>query len=276
MTQLFYTLLWLEARRLRIHITLLLIAFGLLLLWLGIDFGTFSNFEYQFESSGDGSGFMDSLNSLSMETLIAALGIVVPSFSCLAFGSLLLMIAPFRSPQEWQQGHFQMLKMSSWSQYHIQCARFLIYLLLALVFFVPVIATGAMALASDDTINIPYVTQDFIILGAFTVLSSLPLTMAVGMVIDATRTAYYLRGIHFLVTFIQFAGWVALLNLGQKSIAALNVAVLPPIQLKSHQILPPGTWEGPTQLYWEPMIISWIIAWGFAVLSGRIQEEAEA
>ena len=154
---LIYTLAWMELRRLRIHGLLLALAAALLVLWLGIDIGNISYGNFTFESSSSGSDpdITDMFRGFSGETLLTMLSIIFPTLSALSFGLLFAVLTPFRSPQEWEQGQFQMLKMSSWTQYQIQLARFLIYGVLLLSYSMIIIFAGSVGLATSD-INLPY------------------------------------------------------------------------------------------------------------------------
>ena len=274
---LIYTLAWMELRRLRIHGLLLAISAALLILWLGIDFGHISDSNFTFESSTNSSDpdISEILRGFSGETVLTMLSIAFPTLGALSFGFLFAVLTPFRSPQEWEQGQFQMLKMSSWTQYQIQIARYLIYSVLLLCYSLIIILAGSVAIATSD-INLPHLVLDTALMSIFMVLSSIPLLIGIGMVVDATRTAYYLRGIHFVITFIQFAGWISLGYLSLNSMSILKLGVIPPIPIKTLTTLPLSSYNGPTHIFWEPMIMSCLLGIAFVVLSGRIQEEAEA
>lgn len=266
------TLLPSEARRLKLHFVISGLIVALLIAWLGLDFDSISG-DISFHSQGNiDNGFQ---SFFSIDSIIPTLGIVLPSMLALSAICLVGLLMPFRSQKEWETGQFQLLKMCSWSQYPIQIVRFCIYLVVCLTLTLTIITTMALALKSSPNSPAQF-SHDLILIAFFMIAAFLPLGISIGLVIDSIRTAYYLRGIPTIITIIQLTGWMAMMNFSQKAINSTSFTLLPSIPLESVKQFPQGSFKGMTQLHIEPLILSFIIALSFVVLSGRVLEEAEA
>lgn len=268
------TLALIEFRRLKIQQAIFGVLFVVFVLWLGIDINSFSELSFQMDSNDEKSS--EAIAKLTEAAVEGMFAILLPLMTLTAAGALTAITLPFRSPREYQEGQFQMIKMSSWSLYRVQLMRYGLYSAGTFVFFGILGLAATLAVASKvDSQFIPLL-RDLNLIYWASLLTTIPILLAAGMVVDACRTAYALRGIHFIISIIQFAGLIALLRLVQAITDAMNTSMLPPIPLDQMSKFFGPIFQGPKVLYWEPIIIGLLVAVAFVVLSGRILEEAEA
>jgi len=267
-------LFWLESKRLRLHIIATFLIVAMLVLLLGVGFGDVSALQYQIQLDAD-DAYRDVIEGLSSQAIYVILSTLIPGLMAASLVLLVSMLAPFRGSNEWQNGQFQMFKMSSWSLYHIQLGRFLTLCLFGLISLSAIAMIMVIALGSHPNTKIPGLGRDILWISFFLALSLYPLFTAIGMLIDSIRTAYYLKGLHFIVSLIQFAGWASLILLSFKLRNALSFEIFPPIELTLSNLIP-GNDEQMIQLKWEPMLISIVLAVVFVIVSSRVLEEAES
>ena len=273
--KLFLTLAKIEAVRLKLHLLLSAILTAFFILWLGIDFTSMEGFNFTMETSGTMDLGADQQSLITMDALLALSEIFIPLTVAILGICLLLILLPFRGPREWQEGQFQLIKMCSWSLYQIQLSRFVIYFLFGTLCMGLLLFSASCAVIMNEQAQVPYLLGDAMALFAYTLMLTIPLSISIGMVIDATRSAYLLRGINILISFIQITGWMALMDLSQRWINYFKLG-LPAWPIRLAEQIPSNTYQGPTHLYMEPIILSAIITIVFVVLSARILEEAEA
>jgi hypothetical protein len=270
------SLFWLESKRLRLQIILTVITLLLYAFMLGFSLKDLSIFDIQYSINMQSDQTLPSLTSgLSQEKILSLFAILIPAFLAFSFVTFNSLRAPFRSPSEWQDGQFQLFKLSSWSSYQIQLGRFLVFCLLGLVPIILITFGVVAAITSKPDFESINLARDIYWISFFVSLSILPLFISAGLLVDSLRTAYYLRGSHAVVTFIQYAGWVASVGIALKISSSSSIGILPSITL---DLLNPmaGNSQQSIQLYLEPMLVSLVIAFVFVLVSARIIEEAES
>ena len=187
---LFRSLIIIELVRLKTFLVLATLALILFSLWLGMDLTSANNFNFHYESSSSSNlGLSDMQALMSTESLLSASKVLIPTALILSFFSLLVMVAPFRSRSEWQDGQFQLIKSSCHSLYRIQLIRYGFYLCFLIGFATLTLLLNGIAIQQDHSIQIPFLIQDFTLIAASALLTTVPLAIAIGMLIDSCRTA---------------------------------------------------------------------------------------
>ena len=108
--------------------------------------------------------------------------------------------------------------------------------------------SASCAVLMNEQAQSPYLLGDAMALFAYTLMLTIPLSISIGMVIDATRSAYLLRGINILISFNQITGWMALMDLSQRWINYFKLG-LPAWPIRLAEQIPSNTYQGPTHLY---------------------------
>ena len=271
MKKLISTIYWLELQRIKNRIWILaVIVFGFAMFSGSCDQ---SNFQFEMNSTSSPSD-NDPIGPVFYESLFTILPTVLMTFAALIIGYVVILTIPFRDKEEWENGQFQMQVMGQFSQYQIQAARFLVYLLIATGFFILICINSTLLAWKSDSLDNETIIS-FQTLVSYWCLALVPLLIAFGCFVSSITMAYYRDGDNKFITLIKYLGSygfaMILLKVSawftdpEKGFFDPNFLVF---EVNSRRL--------DVGIHWEFPILTILVATVLLFWSGRILDEVEA
>ena len=139
----------------------------------------------------------------------------LPAFGAMAFalclGGIILLTFGFRSRDDWQSGIFQMFLLSDHTLVLIEGIRYLILLVISLIFMLLVQGLGTLYLWQGDLIPWDILGKLNVWL-LFWFVTIMPLVYSVGSLASASDMAYYARGNSKILQLVKFLGLISLIK----------------------------------------------------------------
>ena len=262
--QLLRLISFLEIRRLRTMTVVYVLSLALTACVLYWDFGS-GSVSYSFQTSGDVD---PSLMSQYFEILPIAGFLLVP----LVIGLIISILAPWRSEEEWRDGHLQMLRMSQYSMTQIQWARLGCYSLAMLSYFCAVALLFYFSIAAADPTS-HAVRSDISTMISYFALTICCFAIPLGQYCDSLRLAFRPSNKRLMKGFVPFLMWLVLGLLGFYYSFSTNGLWLEPIEFAQADLNKLG--EAGATLGLEPLLILTVLGIALIMLSARIHEEIE-
>ncbi len=269
---LFKIIAWLEGRRLRTHIVILILALTLIAIWVGLN-PSLVNSEFKVSLSMDDTDFQLQ-KILSMESSIKLMSLWGKIIAFAAIGYIMMTVIPFRSDREWQQGQFQMMRMSQWTTFQIQGVRLLLYFGISWLFFTLLSILAVIGIQVEN-IDYPGHGGDLFWGTQVLIMTICPIVLSISQVIDALHTAYFQRGNKLPITVLQFLGWISLASIATRALLFVEGLIFPPITLESFGVLH-AAFEIPIDLHLEWIAVSILFSGLMTLASGQVLKEVEA
>lgn len=194
----------------------------------------------------------------------------------LILGYLLCFSMLFRDRSDWEQGQYQMIRISSHSFLSMELSRFVIYLALISIYTLITIAFTLISIKQSSTLG-PYHISILIGWSLYHFALIVPITLSWGLCINNLNFSFNTENhekARKLTIMLGTLGLIKILMHFRAYLIKHSAFILSPLNLGSTSETPSGL--GQTILPWEPLILTTTLAALILVTAAKIAQETES